>query len=62
ELTPRSITDIDALYDAFLNNRGEKKDLLYYHNEFGNLEEENGDLLSDFNKRFNRMYNKIPAE
>ncbi len=62
ELTPRSIEDIEALDDAFLKHWGDKKDLLYYHTEFGNLKRENGELLSDFNKRFNHMYNKIPAE
>jgi len=62
ELTPRPITDIEALDDSFLKHLGDKKDLLYYHTEFGNLKRENGELLSDFNKRFNRMYNKIPAE
>ena len=36
--------------------------MLYYHTEFGNLKRENGESLPDFNKRFNRMYSKIPAE
>jgi len=62
ELSPRSIEDIKALDDAFLKHWGDKKDLLYYHAEFGNLKRENRELLSDFNKRLNRMYNKIPAE
>lgn len=62
ELTPISIADIEALNDAFLKHWGDKKDLLYYHAEFGNLKRENGELLSDFNKRFNRMYSKTPAK
>jgi len=62
ELTPRSIADIEALDDAFLKHWGDKKDLLYYHAEFWNLKRENGEFLSDFNKRFNYIYNKIPAE
>ena len=62
ELTPGSIADIEALDDVFLKNWGDKKDLLYYHTEFGNLKMENGQSLSDFNKRFNHMYGKIPAE
>ena len=37
ELTPRSIADIEALDDVFLKHWGDKKDLLYYHIEFGNL-------------------------
>lgn len=61
-MTPRSIADIEALDDAFLKNWGDKKDFLYYHTKFGNLKRENGELLSDFNKRFNHMYNKMPAE
>jgi len=62
ELTPRSITNIEALHDAFLKKWGDKKDLLYYHTEFGNLKRENGESLPDFNKRYNRMYSKIPVE
>ena len=62
ELTPRSIAYIEALDDAFLKQWGDKKFLLYYHTEFGNLKRENGEFLSDFNKRFNHMYSKIPAE
>jgi len=62
ELTPRSIADIEALDDAFLKNWGDKKDLLYYHTELGNLKTENGELLSDFNNWFNCMYKNIPVE
>ena len=36
ELTLASIVDIEALDDAFLKHWGDKKDLLYYHTEFGN--------------------------
>ena len=62
ELPQRSIIDIEALDDAFLKHQGDKNDFLYYHTEFGNLKRENGESLPDFNKRFNRMYSKIPAE
>lgn len=62
ELTPRYITDIEALDDAFLKHWGDKKYLLYYHTVFGNLKRENGESLPDVNKRFNRMYSKLPAE
>ena len=62
ELPQRSITDIESLDEAFLRQWGDKKDLLYYHTEFGNLKREKGESLPDFNKRFNRMYSKIPAE
>jgi len=62
ELPQRSITDIEALDDVFLKQMGDKKDLLYYHTEFRNLKREKGESLPDFNKRFNKMYSKIPAE
>eukprot|EP00253_Pinus_taeda_P036066 PITA_36066 len=62
ELTPRTMVEIEALDDAFLKHWGDKKDLLYYHTEFGDLKRENGELMSDFNKKFNCMYSKIPAE
>jgi len=61
-LTPRSIVDIEALDDVFLKHWGDKKDLLYYLTKFGNLQRENGELLSNFNKRFNHLYSRIPAE
>ena len=59
---PKVIADIEALDDAFLKHWGDKKDLLYYHTKFGNLKRENGEFMSDVNKRFNRMYIKILAE
>jgi len=62
ELPQRSITDFEALDDAFLKQWGDKKDFLYYHTEFGNLKRENGESILDFNKRFNRLYSKIIAE
>jgi len=62
ELTPRSIVNIGALDYVFLKHWGDKKDMLYYHAEFGNLKRENGESLFDFNKRFNRMYSKIQAK
>jgi len=62
ELTPISIADIEALDDVFLKNWGDNRDLYYYHIEFGNLQRENGELLSNFNIRFNHMYSRIPAK
>lgn len=62
ELAPRSIAETEALDDVFLKHWGDKKDLIYYHTEFGNLQRENGEPLSDFNKRYNRMYSRIPAK
>lgn len=62
ELPHRSIAEIEALDGAFLKQWGDRKDLLYYHTEFGNLRRENVESLPNFNKRFNCMYSKIPAK
>lgn len=62
DLPPRSIADIDALDDVFLKHWGNNKDLLFYHDEFGNLQREDGELLFDFNIRFNHLYSRMPAE
>jgi hypothetical protein len=35
---------------------------MYYITEFGNLRRESGQSVSEFTKKFNRMYSKIPAE
>jgi hypothetical protein len=35
---------------------------LYYITEFGALKRKNGEFVSDFTKRFNKMYSKIPHE
>jgi hypothetical protein len=35
---------------------------MYYMTEFGSLKMKEGESVSDFSKRFNKMYNKIPAE
>jgi hypothetical protein len=60
-LTPGSIDGIQALDDSFLRHWGDKKDFLYYIKEFGSLKREEGESVSDFSKRFNKMYNKIPT-
>jgi hypothetical protein len=59
---PGSIGGIEALDEVFLKDWGDKKDLLYYITEFGALKKEEGESVSDFSKRFNKMYNKIPTE
>jgi hypothetical protein len=61
-LTPGSIDGIEALDDVFLRQWGDKKDFMYYITEFGSLKRKEGESVSDFSKRFNKMYNKIPAE
>jgi hypothetical protein len=57
-----SIVGIEALDDAFLRHWGDKKYFLYYIIEFGSLKRKEGESVSYFSKRFNKMYNKIPTE
>jgi hypothetical protein len=57
-----SIVDIDALDDTVLRHWGDKKDYLYCITEFGALKRKQGESISDFNKRFNKLYSKIPDE
>jgi hypothetical protein len=61
-LPPRSIDGIEALYEAFLKNWEGRKDFLYYIIEFGSLKKKEGESVSDFSKRFNKMYSRIPIE
>jgi ribonuclease HI len=62
ELPANSITGIEQLDAAFLKYWGERRDLLYYMSEFGNLKRKYDESVSDFIKRFNKMFGKIPAE
>jgi hypothetical protein len=61
-LAPGSITGIEALDNVFLRQWGDRKDYMYYMTEFGSLKKMEGESVSNFSKRFNKMYNKIPAE
>ena len=61
-LAPRFVAGIEALDDVFLKKWGDKKDFMYYITEFGSLKRKEGESISDFSKRFNKMYNKIPVE
>jgi hypothetical protein len=61
-LPPGSIAGIEALDNVFLRQWGDRKDYIYYMTEFGSLKNMEGESVSDFSKRFNKMYNKIPAE
>jgi hypothetical protein len=61
-LAPGSIVGIEALDSAFLRQWGDKKDFMYYMKKFGSLKKMGGEFVSNFSKRFNKMYNKIPAE
>jgi hypothetical protein len=59
---PRSIMGIEALHEAFLRHWGDKKDFLYYITKFGCLKRKEGESISEFSKRFKKMYKKIPDE
>jgi hypothetical protein len=61
-LTSGSIARIEALYDVFLRQWGDKEEIMYYITKFGSLKIKEGESISDFSKRFNKMYNKIPVE
>jgi hypothetical protein len=61
-LAPGSIIGIEALDESFLRHWGDKKDFLYYITEFRSLKRKEGEFVSDFSKRFKKMYKKIPDE
>jgi hypothetical protein len=61
-LAPGSIVGIEVLDSSFLRQWGDRKDFIYYMTEFGSLKKIEGESVSDFSKRFNKMYNKIPAK
>jgi hypothetical protein len=61
-LPPGSIDGIEDLDESFLKNWGNRKDFLYYITEFGSLKKKEGESISNFSKRFNKMYRKIPTE
>jgi hypothetical protein len=61
-LPAASILSYDALEDAFLRQWGERKDHIYYLTEFGSLRKKNSETVMEFIQRFNKLYNKIPAE
>jgi hypothetical protein len=61
-LPPGSIDGIRALDSTFLRQWEDKKDFMYYMTKFGSLKRKEGEFVSDFSKRFNKMHNRIPAE
>jgi hypothetical protein len=62
DLPPASIIDIDALDESFIKKWEYRRDYLYYITEFGALKRNNGESISDFTKRFNNMYGRIPND
>jgi hypothetical protein len=61
-LAAGSIRSYDELENAFIRQWGERKDHLYYLTEFGALRKKNSESVLEFTQRFNKLYNKIPAE
>eukprot|EP01018_Ginkgo_biloba_P015769 Gb_38181 [translate_table: standard] len=61
-LPANSIDSWATFHRMFMEKWGEKKDHQYYLSEFGSLKKKNGEIVDDLNKRFNKMYNKIPAD
>jgi hypothetical protein len=51
-----------VLDEAFIKQWGDRIDYLYYITEFGALKRKNGESISDFTKRFHKMYGRIPNE
>jgi hypothetical protein len=61
-LNPAFMEDIDVLDEYFINKWGYRRDYIYYIIEFGSLKRKNGESISDFTNRFNKMYGRIPHE
>jgi hypothetical protein len=54
-----SISNIEELDETFIKQWGYRIYYLYYITEFGALNRNNGESISDFTKRFNNMYGRI---
>jgi hypothetical protein len=50
------------LESALIRQWGERKDHLYYLTEFRALKKKNSESVLEFTQRFDKLYNKIPAE
>jgi hypothetical protein len=50
------------LDEAFLKRWGDRRDYVYYITEFGDLRRNNGEHVSYFTKRSNKMYKNIPYD
>jgi hypothetical protein len=62
ELPVASIDSWPALEASFMRQWGEKRDNLYYLNEFVSLKKRANETVDDFNRRFNKLYNNILAD
>lgn len=62
QLLANSIRNWEYLTNIFKNQWGVKKDALYFLTEFEELKRNFGELVYDFNKRFNKLYHKMPLD
>ena len=60
-LAPRSLHDWNELEDTFLRKWGIKVDLVQDLIEYNNLKKASHELVQEFSKRFNKVYNSIPS-
>jgi hypothetical protein len=51
-----------VLDESFIKKWGYRRDYIYYIIEFGGLKRKKGESISDFIRRFNKMYGRIQDE
>ena len=61
-LGDRSITTWEGMEDTFLRKWGEKKDHGHCLTEFNTLRKRHNKGVSEFIKRFNKLYLSLPAD
>jgi hypothetical protein len=62
ELPAASIDSWPTLGVSFMIQWGEKRDILYYLNEFISPGKRVDETIDDFNRRFNKLYNRIHVD
>ena len=62
QLPVNSIRNWEELTNIFKNQRGVKKDALYFLTKFEELKRNFGEPVSNFIKRFNKLYHKMPHD
>ena len=61
-LAGRSVTTWEIMEDTFLRKWGEKKDHGHCLTEFNTLKKRHNEGVSEFIKRFNKLYLNLPAD
>ena len=59
-LSPKSLHDLPALYQTFINKWEIKKNSLQILSEYSNLKRNAGGSVQDYCTRFNNVYNALP--